>query len=290
MPRICVVTLLIGDLSYKETAKNNHQTYCDLHDYTYVCVEEKLNDFHPMWMKPDLLLHYLEKGYDHVLWMDGDSFFINMNTKLEKFTDKEVDFIGTGDMNDIVNTGHVLLRNSEWSKQFLRNWIAFRQPLDDDTLFLFKQVTTHFTHYEGKTYFNDQPPVNLILGGADPTVMNGWFAVFNKVNFYEGNGFRENNSDCSPICEENLERTHSLISENVRDHVCIVTQSEMNAYPSTYKEGDFIVHFAEGNKGSIPTLVPSMVTHKMSDKDREFDESLYNLEDCKKIQEIVSGL
>ena len=284
---ICVLTLLIGDLSYKEIAKHNHKTYCDKHNYTYVCVEEKLNDYHPMWMKPDLIKKYLNKGYEYVLWMDGDSFFINMDIKLEDFTLKDVDLVAAGDKNDIVNTGHIFLKNSEWSMKFVDKWIGFRKPLTDKVLSLFKQVTTHFTQYQGRTYLNDQPPFNLILGGANPEDMKNWFDIFNQVNLYEGNDYKKHGIEYSPVSYENLERTHSLITKKLRDHVNIVTQDEMNAYPSTYKKGDFILHYAEGNKDNIATYITKLTgDYSMN----TFDSKLYELDDNKQIQKIVKSL
>jgi hypothetical protein len=219
--------------------------------------------------------------------MDGDSFFINMDIKLEKFTEKVADLIATGDENDIINTGHILLKNSEWSKKFVDNWIAFRQPLSSDVLNKFSLITTHFTHHDGQTYFNDQPPVNLILGGADPNQIDRWFDVFNNVNFYEGNKLRKHGIEFSPILDDNLMRTNSLISRELSKHVCIVTQDQMNSYPSTFKKGDFILHWAEQHKELINTHIPMLIENE---KVGLFDDNLYELEDNKQIQNIVQKL
>lgn len=261
---ICVATLLIGDLSYKKIAKENHQKYCDKYGYTYVCVEEKLNNFHPMWMKPDLILKCFNDGYDYVLWMDGDSFFINMDIKLEKFIEKDVDFVATGDCNDIVNTGHMFLKNSDWSRKFIADWIGFRKPLPENALFLFEQVTTHFTIVGNQKLFNDQPPVNLLLGGACTEEVNKWFSIFNIVNFYSGNMYKKHGTEYSPVISENIPRTQSLIEESMRSHVCIVPQCEMNSYPSTFKKGDFILHYVEGNKQNIQTLIPELIMKELT--------------------------
>lgn len=241
--KICVVTVLIGDLGYKKIAKKNHQEYCDKHGYTYVCLEEKINDFHPMWMKPDLVLSQLKNGYDYVFWMDGDSFFANMNIKLEKFMCDNSDLIATGDLNDVVNAGHLLFKNSNWTLNFIEEWNKFRQPFLMDVYLKFSEVTTHFTTYNNNMYFADQPPVNLILGGATSDKMEEWFDIFNSINLYEGNKYKKYTSDYSPINDDNLERTVSLICDKHRNHVKIVKQSEMNSYPDTVKKGDFIVHF-----------------------------------------------
>ena len=260
MVNICVTTILIGNLSYKPTAKKNHQKYCDKHGYKYVCLEEKLNDFHPMWMKPDLLIKCLEDGYDYVFWMDGDSFFLNMDIKLEKFVDMNVDFVATGDQNDIVNAGHLFFKNSEWSKKFLNDWSKFRTPMDHRTCEQFKLITTHITYYKGQVSLLDQSPINILLGGGDQDKMSEWFIVFNKVNFWEGNPFRLYDVSYSPLLKENLERTNSILSDDMKKHVHIVEQRAMNSYRSNYQKGDFILHFAEGNKELVPILVPQLVS------------------------------
>ena len=50
-PRICIVTILIGNPPYKNKVKENHNKYCHKYGYSYVCLEDKINDFHPAWMK-----------------------------------------------------------------------------------------------------------------------------------------------------------------------------------------------------------------------------------------------
>ena len=44
----------------------------------------------------------------------------------------------------------------------------------------FNRITTHFVTHEGKYLFTDQPPVNLILGGAESKNMDEWFDIFMK--------------------------------------------------------------------------------------------------------------
>src|SRR5436190_7044920 len=128
MKPICVCTILIGDLPYKDAAKKNHREYCAHHSYAYICLERALNDYHPMWMKPDLILQVFSKKYEYVFFTDGDSFFINMDRALEDFIcDK--DLIASGDENDLINTGHLFFKNTAWSKSFIKHWIKFRRPL-----------------------------------------------------------------------------------------------------------------------------------------------------------------
>jgi hypothetical protein len=242
-PTICIVTIMIGDLCYKNKAKENHKKYCDKYGYSYICIEDKINDFHPMWMKPDLILRELKKGYDYVFWMDADSFFINMDMSFDSFLKNKHDLITAGDENDIVNTGHLLFKNTEWSIKFIEKWLGFRKPLNQSVFEKFKNITTHFYIKEDSVFLCDQPPVNLLLGGADEKYQENWFDTFNKVNLYYGNKYRKHGIEYSPTNKENLERCNSLICDSMKEHVCILEQSSMNSYPYTYKKGDFIIHF-----------------------------------------------
>lgn len=244
-PSICIVTIMIGNLPYKNKSKENHKKYCDKYGYAYVCLEDKINDYHPMWMKPDLILRELKKGYDYVFWMDGDSFFVNMDISFDVFIKYSEDLIATGDENDIVNTGHLLFKNSNWSHEFIKKWIAFRQPINLSVFEKFKNITTHFykEDVDNNILLCDQPPFNLLLGGADEKYQEDWFDIFNKVNLYSGNNHKIYGIEYSPIKQENLERTNSLVCDSMKKHVRILEQCVMNSYPSTYKKGDFIIHF-----------------------------------------------
>jgi hypothetical protein len=243
--KICIVTILIGDLSYKEDARKNHEVYCKKHNYDYLCITEPLNDYHPMWMKPDVILLGLQRGYDYVFWMDGDSFFMNMDISLMKFVDLDMDLVATGDHNDIVNTGHLLFRNSDWSHKFMEEWKAFRKPLTPEIYEQFKQITTHFIYNSNSIYFNDQPPFNMLLAGASASKPNYWFEYFNAINLYENNSYRLFDINYAPICKKNLERANGLIHQKFREYVKIVNQREMNSYSSNYRKGDFILHLVE---------------------------------------------
>ena len=281
-PTICIVTIMIGDLSYKNKAKENHKKYCDKYGYSYVCIEDKINDFHPMWMKPDLILRELNKGYDYVFWMDADSFFINMDISFDLFLKNKHDLITAGDENDIVNTGHLLFKNTEWSIKFIEKWLGFRKPLNQSVFEKFKNITTHFYIKEDCVFFNDQPPINLLLGGADEKYQEDWFDTFNKVNLYHGNKYRKHGIEYSPTNKENLERCNSLISDSMKEHVCILEQSSMNSYPYTYKKGDFIIHFVT-DKLNFNQILEQLNTDNL-------DDNFYELDDCKELLKIIKEL
>jgi hypothetical protein len=260
---ICVVSILIGDLPYAVAAKQNHETYCARHGYTYWCLTQsptyaRDDRVHPVWLKPDVVEQKLEEGFDYVFWMDGDSFFMNHEIGLLSLcaAAPAPDLTASGDENDLVNTGHLLFKNTEWTRSFIRQWRSFRRALMPHTLAQFRRVTTHLLYNGADIALNDQPPVNILLAGGHADDMGGWFRAFCHVNLYEGNSARVHSSaDYAPTVPQNLARAHSLLDPEIAPHVAILLQSAMNSYPTTYRAGDFILHFVSHKDSFAEILV-----------------------------------
>ena len=90
--------------------------YCDRHDYGLtVKVIPAAYDFR----KIKLILAALYAGEDLVLYMDADTYITNHNVKVEGFVDDDHDFYIAQDINE-VNAGVLLVKNTDWSKWFLR--------------------------------------------------------------------------------------------------------------------------------------------------------------------------
>ncbi len=242
MVKVCVASILIGDLPYKTAAKSNHTEYCARHGYNYFCLEQPISAHHPMWQKPELLRRLLNDEFDWVFWMDGDSFFMDLEKDLLSLT-LRADLYVSGDSNDLANTGHMLFRNTTWSRLFIDEWLRFRRPLRAETLAQFAPITTHFVTGEDGTYFNDQPPIAILLAGGNALAEEQWFDLFNSVNLYPGNLQRYHQAaEYAPTKSDNMLRAHTLLSPNILPHVVLLLQNEMNSYPDTYEKGDFILH------------------------------------------------
>jgi hypothetical protein len=61
--------------------------------------------------------------YDWVFWLDADAWITNYDIKLETILPRQgsADFVVTQDING-PNAGSWLLRNSDWSRKFLKDW------------------------------------------------------------------------------------------------------------------------------------------------------------------------
>ncbi len=136
---ICVVTLVHGD-EYTEVVKEgikNKEEYCKKHGYDFVCGTEHLDPTRSIaWSKIKLVEKCLQnKSYKWVFWTDADSLIMNHGIKLEDLIIDGRDFIlSTVHMKQskkhILNTGEFLIRNSNWSKKFLKTIYNRDSPLD----------------------------------------------------------------------------------------------------------------------------------------------------------------
>jgi hypothetical protein len=143
--KICVVSHFtenlreVGNLSVK-----NKQEYCNAHGYDFIYENSRLSDRHPAWDKVKLLLELLNdksKNYDYFVWMDNDAFINNSQLRFDilcsNFNEssllicsephiKDLEYLNNDldynllDNLRIVNTGVFILKNNEWSRNFLQ--------------------------------------------------------------------------------------------------------------------------------------------------------------------------
>ena len=123
----------------------------DLDDWAYIAVENKkryarLNNYdlvskrglyktklkrHPSWHSISLILEILEtSSVDWVFWSDVDALIMDYTVKLEGFIKPKYDMIipsqGRGEYcgiktNNCLCCGHYFIKNTQWSKDFLRH-------------------------------------------------------------------------------------------------------------------------------------------------------------------------
>jgi hypothetical protein len=132
--RICVVMFYddniknYGDINY-EINKN----YCKKYGLDIIVSHKKTYDDnrHPAWERLPLLLKYID-NYDYMIWIDADAFFYPDADNIVDFINKNSDFnfIFSNDITGLnVNTGIFIVKNSDYSKEFLERWAY------DDSLF-----------------------------------------------------------------------------------------------------------------------------------------------------------
>ena len=70
------------------------------------------------------------EGYfsDYLVWMDADVVMLNLGFRFEVLaaTYPRAHIIVSRDSNSMVNTGVILVKNSEWSLQFLKKWRSMK--------------------------------------------------------------------------------------------------------------------------------------------------------------------
>ncbi len=128
-----VVTMAVGHEYEKlvEAGIENKRSYCQKHGYDFIYSNEWLDPSRPIpWSKIKLLEEALKQSnYKWVLWTDADALIMNQGIRLEDIIDDKYDFLITSDMHTI-NSGNFLLKNSDWSKQFLKTIYAHTECID----------------------------------------------------------------------------------------------------------------------------------------------------------------
>jgi hypothetical protein len=146
MSKICILTSYTdhirwndyGKCDYGDFASLNHHEYSNKHGYSYVKEIVKNDDYldwHPTWIKIDVLKKYLPL-YDYVVWIDADAVFVNQEIKIEDMITDNVDLVipklevdrVSGNMWTHTTTGFMVWKNSEWSHNILNElWVNPKQ-------------------------------------------------------------------------------------------------------------------------------------------------------------------
>nr|CAG8446061.1 8709_t:CDS:2 [Entrophospora candida] len=141
-PRIAVVTssFVYDNLCMLPVAKptaDNKRSYAQLHDYSFVgrsyeFAQQIYKNRKTVWGKFDAIEKVLPY-YDWIFWLDMDTIITNKSVSVESLLEKFVNMVG-GEENfskinlvvarpvhdKMINAGVFLLRNSEWSRSFIR--------------------------------------------------------------------------------------------------------------------------------------------------------------------------
>ena len=241
--RLCVYSTFYGLPSFTKDSIKNHLYYCNKHGYAYKpYLFDKPTTRQFSWAKILLGIELLRSSqWDAIFWMDADSWFLNCEYSLDQWLLKTEDIQFTGDINDVFNGGHFLLKNSAQSIEWLKSCWEVCETSDH-------RIVT--THKNDKQLF-DQPGILAVLGGANPLDQNTWADGFNRINGYPGNPYRTHKDfqqHYAPTKESNCEAARSLICDRWRPHCFVHPQKSMNSYPDDVDANDFIVHFVGNTK------------------------------------------
>jgi hypothetical protein len=188
MGKICIITSYTdhirwddyGKCDYGDFASLNHHEYSNKHGYSYIKEIVKNDDYidwHPTWIKIDVLKKYLPL-YDYVVWIDADAVFVNQDIKIEDLISDGVDLVipklemdrVSGNMWTHTTTGFMIWKNSEWSNNMLNT--LWSEPKDYRFTFFHEQsrldelIYNKFTIQGGENILNKniddiETPINL---------------------------------------------------------------------------------------------------------------------------------
>lgn len=108
---------------YADISKEINQVVCYRKGYHLIVSNTpKLPDRHPAWERFPLLLDIMNKDiYDYVIWIDADACFNPSSTNsiediITKYNHKDIIF--SGDDKYDINSGVIILKNTDYSKKY----------------------------------------------------------------------------------------------------------------------------------------------------------------------------
>jgi len=129
--KILVVQFYTDNVAYGPYSEAINSKYCEEKGYTYFCeknstkIRTSLEDRSPHWYKIKLIREILNTDiFNYILFLDADAIISDFNQEIEDFIDDEFNMVFAEDIghHSSMNTGVFLVKNSEWSKNFLDTW------------------------------------------------------------------------------------------------------------------------------------------------------------------------
>lgn len=121
----------VGDITSKINAE-----YCARHGYNFILARGDVSKGRGVvWSKIALLQELMEKdkSSEWFLWIDADALFMNHELKLENRIEPDCNLIITHDVNGL-NSGVFLIKNCDWSRNFLSIVWAIGDMIEDNHL------------------------------------------------------------------------------------------------------------------------------------------------------------
>ena len=148
--KIGIVSLYTPEIeSYAIYSELNIREYCEKQGYTFYVYRDSLDkSSHGNWSKAKALLNHID-DHEEIIWMDSDIVIYNPEKKFEDILSRCVPIkkviacedIGSNNKNlkkgSVFNSGVVIFRKHEYTKNILKRWWNFR--LDHDTSDLYSE-------------------------------------------------------------------------------------------------------------------------------------------------------
>jgi GR25 family glycosyltransferase involved in LPS biosynthesis len=174
--RIKVISKFEGECLYRDAFFKTVHKYCNKFGYDFIFDHQsKPKNAGPNWYWWNKANHIADnlKDCDWLLWIDADTICINFQKRIE-------DIIGDFDVlltkEDVIQSGVMLLRNSEWTKSFVQKWLNYSDE--------------HTTKTGSDNVNNDQECLRRILDTDPPAASHFKFVsntdfVVKHVHFFE---------------------------------------------------------------------------------------------------------
>ena len=152
--------------NYIDYVLDGQKKYCESYGYDYINYEYLIDESIPAQWNKILIIKKILPHYDWIMWIDADAIIMNHNVKLESIIDNNYDLI----VNKVycselfpkskynINTGVFLIRNCDWSIDFLDNVFY-----DDNQFANNKFLGGEYEQGSFREYLNKVDPDTVLL-------------------------------------------------------------------------------------------------------------------------------
>ena len=146
--KIAIVSLYTPEIaSYAVESEINIKSYCEKKGYTFYIYRDSLDKkSHGNWSKPKAILNHID-DHEAIVWMDSDTLIFDPDQKFEDILKRCVPMkkivacedIGANNQKmapgSAFNSGVVIFRNHQYSKNILKKWGNFSSSNDTSSLY-----------------------------------------------------------------------------------------------------------------------------------------------------------
>lgn len=141
--KIKVVSGFVGHCDWKELFEKSLKEYCNKWGYEFEFayvpnIESEDLYKHPKgiwWRKLNVIKQNL-KDCDYLLWVDADCVILNRWKPLDSLINSEFDIMLV--LEETIETGAMLFKNSEWTHSFIEFWDSYRDEVIDGDMTEYK--------------------------------------------------------------------------------------------------------------------------------------------------------
>lgn len=210
--KICVLSHFTENIEHVANFTiPNKQKYCEKHGYDFKYHKGRLSKRHPGWDKILLLKEtLLTNNFDYVVWIDNDAYITNEEINLDFICNvyKESKIIlssedGYRDFESlpleydynllhnlrIINTGVMILKNDDWTTNFLDEVWNTKSNTNKGFEFSHKEILNNYFNYDYWPF--EQGPIHLVLSNTNKSnykilksdILNKFRSQHRKNNF-----------------------------------------------------------------------------------------------------------